>query len=195
MSMFIVAMGVQGPSPTAIERSREIFDAPMRHGHILSRNTKVGAAGSGKSHTLALLIDEPPPSQRSSTQLATRSIQVMVLAKSGDSWKRIGQIDLSQLVAKAAVAQAQQVSDVPQTDTPPASEPTCTTPKPTTTPPPNESPSTDKKGSPSTSVDTKQLDTRREQASSLPQRFAVISVHRSTIRFSKIRWMHTCAWG
>ena len=49
---------------TISARSQQIFDEAMKHGHVESRNIKAlifGAAGTGKSHTLALIMDEEPP--------------------------------------------------------------------------------------------------------------------------------------
>ena len=65
---------------TASEKSKELFDEAMAHGYVEARDIKaliLGAAGTGKSHTIALIMDEDPPAVRRSTPCATRPVRVV----------------------------------------------------------------------------------------------------------------------
>ena len=71
--------------PTA--RSKELFDEAMKDGYVEARDIKAlifGAASTGKSHTIALIMDEEPPSVRRSTPCATRPVRVTRAAKRGE---------------------------------------------------------------------------------------------------------------
>jgi len=52
---------------TASEKSKQLFDEAMTCGYVEARDIKaliLGAAGTGKSHTIALIMDEDPPAVR-----------------------------------------------------------------------------------------------------------------------------------
>ena len=74
---------------------QELFDEAMSHGYVEARDIKAlifGVAGSGKSHTIALLMDEEPPSVRRSTPCATRPIRAVSrtrIEQSGEKWVRV----------------------------------------------------------------------------------------------------------
>ena len=56
----------------ASEKSKQVFDEAMTHGYVEARDIKAlifGAAGTGKSHTIALLLDEKPPTVRLSNTM------------------------------------------------------------------------------------------------------------------------------
>ena len=61
-----------------VARSKEVFDEAMKDGYVEARDIKAiifGAAGTGKSHTIALIMDDEPPSVRRSTPCATRPVR------------------------------------------------------------------------------------------------------------------------
>jgi len=65
---------------TASEKSKELFDEAMAYGYVEARDIKaliLGAAGTGKSHTIALIMDEDPPAVRRSTPCATRPVRAV----------------------------------------------------------------------------------------------------------------------
>ena len=74
----------------------------MTHGYVEARDIKAlifGAAGTGKTHTIALLMDEEPPTIRRSTPCATRPVRVDKLEKEGGKWVRVTHDQLSQTIA------------------------------------------------------------------------------------------------
>ena len=78
--------------PTASEEAKRLFEAAMKLGHVVCKNHKLlmlGTAGTGKSHVLAMLLAELPPSVRSSTPCANRPVRAARIAKEGDDWQRV----------------------------------------------------------------------------------------------------------
>ena len=74
----------------------------MTHGYVEARDIKAlifGAAGTGKTHTIALLMDEEPPLKRCSTPCATRPVRVDKIEEEGGKWVRVTHDQLSQTVA------------------------------------------------------------------------------------------------
>ena len=74
----------------------------MTHGYVEARDIKAlvfGAAGTGKTHTIALLMDEEPPIKRCSTPCATRPIRVEKIEEEGGKWVRVTRDKLSQTIA------------------------------------------------------------------------------------------------
>ena len=74
----------------------------MTHGYVEARDIKAlifGAAGTGKTHTIALLMDEEPPVVRRSTPCATRPVRVDKLEEEGGKWVRVTRDQLSQTIA------------------------------------------------------------------------------------------------
>ena len=79
-----------------------MFDEAMTHGYVEARDIKAlifGAAGTGKTHTIALLMDEEPPMKRCSTPCATRPVRVDKIEEQGGKWVRITRDQLSQTIA------------------------------------------------------------------------------------------------
>ena len=108
-------------SSTASEEAKQIFDAAMKHGVIKARNLKflvMGFAGVGKSHVLAMILGERPPGVRSSTPCLTRPVRLRRIGKMGKQWGRMGETEMTALIARAVKAQ-------PVDSTPPQS-PICT---------------------------------------------------------------------
>ena len=89
---------------TASEKSKELFDEAMAHGYVKSRDIKaliLGAAGTGKSHTIALIMDEDPPAVRRSTPCATRPVRAVSRTTAearGSKFVRVTQDQLSQTI-------------------------------------------------------------------------------------------------
>ena len=95
-------------SSTASEESKKIFNDAMKHGVIKARNLKflvTGFAGVGKSHVLAMILGERPPGVRSSTPCLTRPVRLRRIGKMGKQWGRMGETEMTVLVARAAKAQ------------------------------------------------------------------------------------------
>ena len=81
----------------------------MQHGSVQSRITKVlvtGTAGSGKTCSKHVIIDEPPPPVRKSTPCAERPIRVATIGVRGMKWVRIGSKRLINYLAAAIKARA-----------------------------------------------------------------------------------------
>ena len=100
----------------ASEKSKEIFDEAMTHGYVEARDIKAlifGAAGTGKSHTIALLMDEEPPTVRRSTPCATKPIRVVSTTKieeEGGKWVQVTRDQLSQTIADTSTMLPQKPS-------------------------------------------------------------------------------------
>ena len=98
---------------TASEKSKEMFDEAMTHGYVEARDIKAlifGAAGTGKTHTIALLMDEEPSAIRRSTPCATRPVRVDKLEEEGGKWVRVTHNQLSQTIADTSTMLPQKPS-------------------------------------------------------------------------------------
>ena len=98
---------------TASEKSKEMFDEAMTHGYVEARDIKAlifGAAGTGKTHTIALLMDEEPSAIRRSTPCATRPVRVDKLEEQGGKWVRVTHDQLSQTIADTSTMLPQKPS-------------------------------------------------------------------------------------
>ena len=85
----------------------------MTHGYVEARDIKAlifGAAGTGKTHTIALLMDEEPPTIRHSTPCATRPVRVDKLEEEGGKWVRVTHDQLSQTIADTSTMLPQKPS-------------------------------------------------------------------------------------
>ena len=77
----------------------------MTHGYVETRDIKtliLGAAGTGKSHTIALILDEDPPAIRRSTPCATRPVRAVSRTraeKRGNKFVRVTHDQLAQTIA------------------------------------------------------------------------------------------------
>ena len=100
----------------ASEKSKEMFDEAMMHGYVEARDIKAlifGAAGTGKSHTIALLMNEEPPTVRRSTPCATKPIRVVSTTKieeEGGKWVRVTHDQLSQTIADTSTMLSEKPS-------------------------------------------------------------------------------------
>ena len=116
------------------ERSKELFDEAMKDGYVEARDIKAlifGAAGTGKSHTIALIMDEEPPSVRHSTPCATRPVRAVsrtMAEKRGERWVKISRDELSQTIADTATLLPSKSSPSKNAGTSLASSATSTTP-------------------------------------------------------------------
>ena len=76
----------------------------MKHGHVECRDIKAlifGSAGTGKTHTIALIMEEEPPTVRRSTPCAKRPVRAVSRARierKGKKWVRVDHDDLSQKI-------------------------------------------------------------------------------------------------
>ena len=76
----------------------------MKHGHVECRDIKAlifGSAGTGKTHTIALIMEEEPPTVRRSTPCAKRPVRAVSRARierKGKMWVRVDHDDLSQKI-------------------------------------------------------------------------------------------------
>ena len=85
----------------------------MTHGYVEARDIKAlifGAAGTGKTHTIALLMDEEPSAIRQSTPCATRPVRVDKLEEEGGKWVRVTRDQLSQTIADRSTMLPQKPS-------------------------------------------------------------------------------------
>ena len=85
----------------------------MIHGYVEARDIKAlifGAAGTGKTHTIALLMDEEPPVKRCSTPCATRPVRVDKIEEQGGKWVRVTHDQLSQTIADTSTMLPQKAA-------------------------------------------------------------------------------------
>ena len=85
----------------------------MTHGYVEARDIKAlifGAAGTGKTHTIELLMDEEPFAIRRSTPCATRPVRVDKLEGEGGKWIRVTHDQLSQTIADTSTMLPQKPS-------------------------------------------------------------------------------------
>ena len=97
----------------ASEKSKEMFDEAMTHGYVEARDIKAlifGAAGTGKTHTIALLMNEEPPTIHRSTPCATRPVRVDKIEGKGGKWVRVTRDQLSQTIADTSTMLPQKPS-------------------------------------------------------------------------------------
>ena len=112
------------------ERTQLNFDIAMMGGTLMIRNGNVfflGPGGSGKTHTLAALIEEDPPSVRESTPCAKKPVRAVAQCKVGVKGVQFVRIeddqysDMLSRTAKQFNLQLQQSST--STTTPPPAQP------------------------------------------------------------------------
>ena len=102
----------------------------MKHGHVECRDIKAlifGSAGTGKTHTIALIMEEDPPTVRRSTPCAKRPVRAVSRARierKGKKWVRVDHDDLSQKIVDESTMLA---SDLVPGTSPAASSSTMTT--------------------------------------------------------------------
>ena len=114
-----------------VARSKVLFDEAMKDGYVEARDIKAlifGAAGTGKSHTVALIMDEEPPSVRRSTPCAARPVRATRAEKRGGKWVKVTRDDLSQTIADTATMLTSKPSPSRNTKTSAASSSSSTAP-------------------------------------------------------------------
>ena len=122
------------------------FEEAMKHGYVectITTCAVTGAAGSGKSHTMYLVLNEDRPDVRQSTGLVApvRALSTVVGAGSSESgsseWSRVDEDKLLGIVAGAtSVANAEEqpaVQTSPSLPTRPTTEESFSTPSPQAT--------------------------------------------------------------
>ena len=93
--------------PPIAEKSKQILNKALKHGHILSRQRKVvmlGVAGSGKSSLLQLILEEDMLLFRLSTPCAKRPLRVVRLQSDPTRLVRVGPEDFRYALACAMKA-------------------------------------------------------------------------------------------
>ena len=111
-------------------RSQQVFDNAMKHGRVECRDIKAlifGSAGTGKTHTIALIMEEEPPTVRRSTPCAKRPVRAVSRAnieRKGKKWVRVDRGNLSQKIVDESTMLA---SDLVPCTNPAASSSTMTT--------------------------------------------------------------------
>jgi len=101
---------------TASEKSKELFEEAMTHGYVEARDIKAlifGAAGTGKSHTIALIMDEDPPAVRRSTPCATRPVRAVMRTRAetrGIKFVRVTHDELPQTIVDTSTMLPSQPS-------------------------------------------------------------------------------------
>ena len=82
---------------------KQLFNEAMKHGHVKSCNTAalfVGAAGSGKTCSKHVIMNEEPPEVCVSTPIAERPVKVMkIRTVEGIQWHRLSPADQKEILA------------------------------------------------------------------------------------------------
>jgi len=95
-------------SCTLLAKSRRFFEEAMKHGHVKSLVGKMlfmGAAGSGKTSSKHVILNEDPPTLRISTPIAERPVRVIKIEVDGLKWKRLRPEEEKCIIVKVMIAQ------------------------------------------------------------------------------------------
>ena len=90
------------------DRTQQSFDAAMMEGEVSLRNGSallIGSGGSGKSHLLAALLEEKPPSLRESTPCVKKPVRAVSCSKlsiNDSHFMRITESDYSEMLVATA---------------------------------------------------------------------------------------------
>ena len=79
----------------------------MKYGYVESNQQLlllIGAAGSGKTHTIYLVLNRKPPTLRQSTPLAERPIKVVRISTTGNQLEEVSNTEFDDMLANAVVA-------------------------------------------------------------------------------------------
>ena len=93
---------------TASEKSQQLLDRAMQDGHVNVRNITVlvnGSAGVGKSHSIAVIMNEPPPEVRRSTPCAEKPIRAISRSRvgvHGNEWRKVDENEFREMIADTA---------------------------------------------------------------------------------------------
>ena len=96
------------------EESRRRFREAMKDGHIDSLINKVvlnGAAGTGKSSFLDLIVGNPPRDLRISTPLAARPVSLFQLVSKSDVWTKLSLQERRAMIVQAINIRATQARE------------------------------------------------------------------------------------
>jgi len=96
-------------SVSFLAHSRLLFQEEMKHGHISSLVSKVlflGAAGSGKTSSKRIILNETPPALRISTPCAERPVKIVRIEVDGLKLRRLQAKEEKIIVAKIMKARA-----------------------------------------------------------------------------------------
>ena len=81
----------------------------MKNGYIesvIGKLLTIGAAGSGKTSSKHVILDEDPPQVRKSTPCALRPVQLIRVSTEGEKWRRLDLNDLQNTIAGACRVRA-----------------------------------------------------------------------------------------
>ena len=96
--------------------SRHLFNEAMKNGHIRSFNTVallVGSAGSGKTCSKHVILNEQPPEVRVSTAIAERPVKVVkVLTINGLEWRRLTPMQQKEILARIMASRGKKKVDL-----------------------------------------------------------------------------------
>ena len=97
-----ICHAVVAPSGSAV--SRQKFREAMKRGHIPSQISKIllyGAAGTGKSSFVDLILGNPPSEVRRSTPLAVRPVTIFHVDLTQKEWLMLSSVDRKRIIARA----------------------------------------------------------------------------------------------
>ena len=96
--------------------SRHLFKEAMKSGSVRSHNTVallVGSAGSGKTCSKHVILNEQPPEVRVSTAVAERPVKVMkVLTINGLEWHRLTPMQQKEILARIMASRGKKKVDL-----------------------------------------------------------------------------------
>ena len=87
--------------------SKALLKEALRHGYVTSQTVVcllIGVAGTGKTHTIHLLLQKDPPGQRNSTPLVERPVRAVRVSERGGKLQEVTAEELDEIVADAVAA-------------------------------------------------------------------------------------------
>ena len=87
-----------------LKSSKTLLEEALRYGFVDSQTVVcllIGVAGTGKTHTIHLLLQKDPPEQRNSTNLAERPVRAVRVSERGGNLQEISAEELDEIVADA----------------------------------------------------------------------------------------------
>ena len=91
--------------------SRDLLSEAMKDGHVESQISKIllyGAAGTGKSSFMDLILDNPPSKIRRSTSLAARPVTVFQVDMAHKEWAKLSPQQRKEVLVKATISKKAQ---------------------------------------------------------------------------------------
>ena len=94
------------PFHVGTKLSRQLLSEAMNDGYVQSQTCKIllyGAAGTGKSSFMHIILDNPPPEIRRSTSLTARPVTVFQVNTNDMRWIKLSPEERKELLVKAAI--------------------------------------------------------------------------------------------